>query len=1079
MVFSIHFSMIMLLRIVIAHPKLNLYFTEWRSTVQNNTSFRHDCLYASVSIQQLNPSVQITSYCMSESTPISTVQNYHTNQQFTFAELYKEQITTKQLYFWSAPMDVLERYQLFLNQIPISLQTSMALQLFYNCTLPRFGSFCQYEYIYSKSNYLLLNAMIHDDYSFKRLYESNTVICYTGLECNRDPQSFCLQWSEICDGKIDCLKNGMDEDYCWKLEINECEENEYRCTNGQCIPFGFFRDDHLIPDCRDGSDEIVQNNYKRSYYRNVEQTFHWEDIVFRPDNATTPASLTTSCLAEQSFLLLKAQFLRTDNSIDETCSTTFKCLTNIIFEDDPEEKHKHTTKQICPNSSILFDHLAFVYVKNNSILIDKQCDGLLKSHFILFLSNLTCIRPEDNNNSCVYASLIPRDERFWKCNSIINNNSKVCHRPNMYQCINSSKCISIHRLRDGIRDCSFNDDENILMFNHTSLSSVFKNHFKCTKTNTYISYRLVKNGQCDCDLSNDDCEDEDFDISYIRHHISFQTICDGYTELLPIIINGENHTDETECQQWSCNNIYTHCDGIWNCFDGMDEINCNYSSVLKCPSNHHLCISFLTNQLICLSIRKVNDGSIDCLGATDEPKLCRSTGNNFYCIQNNIPSCIQHQQLCDGYNDCDRGDDEQICHQKFLHSRLNFEMRKQQIIYFSLDTRTSLETPITNSKENLLEEENHSENSCYRGLDIKVWLDNKSNLTKLICLCPPSYFGNQCQYQNKRISLTIQFQTLSYSWQIPFTILILLIDHTDQRIIHSYQQLVYLSIKHCQTKFHFDLIYSKNFSENSSIHIDIYEQFSFNYRGSFFYPILFPFLPIYRLSLQLTIPYSNHTIYNCLFNECIHGKCIRYRNFEEKTFCQCEKGWSGKFCSIPFDCQCSFDSLCIGIDASTNRSICLCPINKFGSQCLLTNFICKTSSCFNHGQCLSLLNEDYFCICPKGYSGKQCEIIDKNILITFDENILLSESVILHFIQIQNNSQPKRLTTFKTISAYQKLLSISWSDPFHLLFIELSNKRYYLTMTDKNSNSSIKTISLNHRCQHINELKLKFEMIQC
>jgi hypothetical protein len=47
--------------------------------------------------------------------------------------------------------------------------------------------------------------------------------------------SICLDWREICDGKIDC-KNGYDERYCQALEMNECNPlTERRCYDGQCI----------------------------------------------------------------------------------------------------------------------------------------------------------------------------------------------------------------------------------------------------------------------------------------------------------------------------------------------------------------------------------------------------------------------------------------------------------------------------------------------------------------------------------------------------------------------------------------------------------------------------------------------------------------------------------------------------------------------------------------------------------------------------------------------------------------------------------------------------------------------------
>ena len=74
-------------------------------------------------------------------------------------------------------------------------------------------------------------------------YNPTNFTCYTHLKCNRGPFPSCLDWTEICDGKIDCLDGGFDEEHCWQLEINECKDNEYRCKNGQCIPKSFYQDD--------------------------------------------------------------------------------------------------------------------------------------------------------------------------------------------------------------------------------------------------------------------------------------------------------------------------------------------------------------------------------------------------------------------------------------------------------------------------------------------------------------------------------------------------------------------------------------------------------------------------------------------------------------------------------------------------------------------------------------------------------------------------------------------------------------------------------------------------------------------
>jgi hypothetical protein len=82
--------------------------------------------------------------------------------------------------------------------------------------------------------------------------------CYQYLKCPRGMYfpSWCLDWREICDGKIDCW-DGEDERNCWLLELNMCRPGEYRFRNGQCIPEGFLLDNRLNPDCLDGSDELT------------------------------------------------------------------------------------------------------------------------------------------------------------------------------------------------------------------------------------------------------------------------------------------------------------------------------------------------------------------------------------------------------------------------------------------------------------------------------------------------------------------------------------------------------------------------------------------------------------------------------------------------------------------------------------------------------------------------------------------------------------------------------------------------------------------------------------------------------
>ncbi|CAF4247034.1 unnamed protein product [Rotaria sp. Silwood2] len=191
---------------------------------------------------------------------------------------------------------------------------------------------------------------------------------------------------------------------------------------------------------------------------------------------------------------------------------------------------------------------------------------------------------------------------------------------------------------------------------------------------------------------------------------------------------------------------------------------------------------------------------------------------------------------------------------------------------------------------------------------------------------------------------------------------------------------MYSPKRDCGTKYNLYLLYPnqpKNSFANYSRHIDIFDKITLTYLESWYLSIPFQFLPVNRIATQLFIQTTTMISPLC------------------PLFCGEHGRYSGSHCTIKDNCSCSSDSYCL------TSSICVCPMNKFGSKCYLKSLICQTSNpCQNNGLCISVddsiaLN-NFACLCTESFYGTRCENIKNRIDITFnDEKIVLSQLSIL------------------------------------------------------------------------------------
>ncbi|CAF4144709.1 unnamed protein product, partial [Adineta steineri] len=1022
----------------------------------------------------------------------------------TFDELYHLNITSHEILLWSSSIDLAEQYEYYLDQ---STQSNLSNEKFFNCTQPWFGSRCQYS--------LEIKEGVLVGKSFETALTDNIFdgTCYILLECNRGGPSMCLDWREICDGRIDCLNDGIDEIQCFNLEINECNENEYRCHNGLCIPKLFLEMDFPEAQCLDRSDYLVKNSLCLRFYFRL-NLFECQEFICRPDEGKFLCG-DGQCVEDYGQCqtnrhLSLAQSVSVQGNLSYECWISMVCLTKImdkieniscdefIQSSDIIEQLKSCKFPLqFPVIPVLYGHVTFLYhpkeidninvtlpLKPDYICYDKQlCDFLTPT---FRHGTLTC-RSGDQMNLTMNAEVTT-----WK--SIIDSIKPYfdgcitqhyhiidSYDSPLYHCKNSSKYISKYRILDGISDCFLKDDEQVLSELNYSLNQTSR--FQCPNEKQCRS-RFFPTSICS------------FPIQINHDDISFYKICDRIMDLPMALIDGRNHSDETDCEDWQCNNIYTRCDGFRNCLNGKDEENCTNSISLE---HFLLCISSQNHTFMCLPADQVTNGIVSCFVASSDEFQNRQVNNitfqtyRFCCW--NDTKCREQEDLCNENEDCPMYDNElfcdnhpQLCNDSDFDNLIDMQYISCQVINtryipFSLETaliyppvytvpNDPTQNPINNKMiESPLVKSFSQPEICNSGLYVyyRLGANNYSSL----CFCPPNYYGDRCQYQNQRVSLTLTLATIRQP--IIYAIVVMLIeDDNDRQEINSYHQFTFVPLEHCGKFVNLYLLYSKhgkNNSKNYSIRIDAFNKDSLTYLISWHLTIPFVFLPVNRISAFLTLPISRTFDPKHCTLQCHKGTCMRYHN-EERFFCQCHSGWSGAQCNIPIDCNmCTPNSICIG--SIRNRSICVCPHGKFGSSCRL-QLVCPIGICKNNGRCIvideRMIDESYRCFCSEQFFGTRCENVKHRIDIFF-KNIETPLYLLAYiYTRIRFERSSPTFVILRKMTMFQSNITVYSQDQFQMIIVKIDN-RYYLAVLRKFVSSNIVTsISPPQRCVGIHEL---------